>query len=127
MVASLINGLDGTRTPGELATDTARFRMALTSPGRRPTPRRCARAWKRARASGFYLIEVLYRVIPVLRNAGSAIAEVYGAVPEVAAAAARALARHLGRRRHGRRSECRCTHRHGHAGRAATRRGSRAT
>ena len=31
MVASLINGLDGTRTPGELATDTARFRMALTS------------------------------------------------------------------------------------------------
>ena len=85
MVASLINGLDGTRTPGELATDTARFRMALTS------------AWQTADSSpvrpgvederehvGFYLIEVLYRVIPVLyETLESAITEVYGPAPEI--------------------------------------------
>ena len=93
MVASLINGLDGTRTPGELATDTARFRMALTS------------AWQTADSSpvrpgvederehvGFYLIEVLYRVIPVLyETLESAITEVYGAVPEVTARLPRVL------------------------------------
>ena len=80
MVASLINGLDGTRTPGELATDTARFRMALTS------------AWQTADSSpvrpgvederehvGFYLIEVLYRVIPVLYET------LEGAITEVSA------------------------------------------
>ena len=79
MVASLINGLDGTRTPGEQATDTARFRMALTS------------AWQTSDSSpvrpgvederehvGFYLIEVLYRVIPVLyETLENAITEVY--------------------------------------------------
>ncbi len=85
MVASLINGLDDTRTPGERATDTARFRMALTS------------AWQTADSSpvrpgvederehvGFYLVEVLYRVIPVLyETLESAIDEVYGPAPEV--------------------------------------------
>jgi len=93
MVASLINGLDGTRTPGELATDTARFRMALTS------------AWQTADSSpvrpgvederehvGFYLIEVLYRVIPVLYETfENAITDVYGAAPQVTAHLPRVL------------------------------------
>jgi len=83
MVASLVNGLDGQRTPGEQATDTARFRMALTS------------AWQTADSSpvrpgvederehvGFYLIEVLYRVMPVLyETLENALTEVYGAQP----------------------------------------------
>ncbi|WP_141453915.1 phosphoenolpyruvate carboxylase [Pseudoxanthomonas sp. z9] len=91
MVASLVNGLDGTRTPGEQATDTARFRMALTS------------AWQTADSSpvrpgvederehvGFYLIEVLYRVMPVLyETLESAITQVYGEHP--------AITRHLPR------------------------------
>ncbi|HSX65581.1 MAG TPA: phosphoenolpyruvate carboxylase, partial [Pseudoxanthomonas sp.] len=85
MVASLINDLDGQRTPGERATDIARFRMALTS------------AWQTSDSSpvrpgvederehvGFYLIEVLYRVMPVLyETLENAITEVYGAAPDV--------------------------------------------
>lgn len=85
MVASLINGLDGQRTPGEQATDIARFRMALTS------------AWQTSDSSpvrpgvederehvGFYLVEVLYRVIPVLyETLENAITEVYGPAPRV--------------------------------------------
>jgi len=85
MVASLVNGLDGTRTPGEQATDTARFRMALTS------------AWQTADSSpvrpgvederehvGFYLIEVLYRVVPVLyETLENAIVQVYGEQPAI--------------------------------------------
>ena len=60
MVASLVSDLDGQRTPGERATDIARFRMALTS------------AWQTADSSpvrpgvederehvGFYLTNVL--------------------------------------------------------------------
>ncbi|GHH47209.1 phosphoenolpyruvate carboxylase [[Pseudomonas] boreopolis] len=67
MVASLIDNLDGVRTPGEQAVDQARFRMALTA------------AWQTADSSpvrptvederehvGFYLTQVLYRVIPAL-------------------------------------------------------------
>ena len=87
MVASLINDLDGQRTPGERATDIARFRMALTS------------AWQTSDSSpvrpgvederehvGFYLIEVLYRVMPVLyETLENAITEVYGPSTEVAA------------------------------------------
>lgn len=83
MVASLVNGLDGQRTPGEQTTDIARFRMALTS------------AWQTADSSpvrpgvederehvGFYLIEVLYRIMPVLyETLESALTEVYGAQP----------------------------------------------
>lgn len=66
MVAALVDDLDGGRTPGERAADIARFRMALTS------------AWQTADSSpvrpgvederehvGFYLTEVLYRVMPV--------------------------------------------------------------
>ncbi|KRG70108.1 phosphoenolpyruvate carboxylase [Pseudoxanthomonas dokdonensis] len=85
MVASLISGLDGQRTPGEQASDQARFRMALTS------------AWQTSDSSpvrpgvdderehvGFYLTEVLYRVMPVLyETLESAITEVYGPAPEV--------------------------------------------
>ncbi len=65
MVASLVNNLDGQRTPGEQAADAARFRMALTA------------SWQTADSSpvrptvdderehvGFYLTRVLYRVIP---------------------------------------------------------------
>ncbi len=66
MVASLVDNLDGQRTPGEQAADTARFRMALTA------------SWQTADSSpvrpsvederehvGFYLTRVLYRVMPV--------------------------------------------------------------
>jgi len=66
MVAALIDDLDGNRTPGERAADLARFRMALTS------------TWQTADSSpvrptvdderehvGFYLTEVLYRIMPV--------------------------------------------------------------
>lgn len=82
MVASLVADLDGQRTPGERAADIARFRMALTS------------AWQTAESSpvrpgvqderehvGFYLTEVLYRVIPAFYEAlESAIADTYGQV-----------------------------------------------
>lgn len=87
MVASLINGLDGHLTPGELAADEARFNMALTS------------TWQTADSSpvrptvdderehvGFYLVEVLYRVIPVLyETLEQAIRDVYGAEAGVTA------------------------------------------
>jgi len=70
MVASLIEHLDGLRTPHEQAADTARFRKALTA------------AWQTMDSSpvrpgvederehiGFYLSGVLYRVIPVFYEA----------------------------------------------------------
>lgn len=85
MVASLISDLDGQRTPGERASDIARFRMALTS------------TWQTADSSpvrpgvederehvGFYLIEVLYRVMPVLyETLESAITATWGDAPQV--------------------------------------------
>ncbi len=85
MVASLIADLDGARTPGERASDLARFRMALTS------------AWQTSDSSpvrpgvdderehvGFYLTEVLYRVIPVLyETLETAFADTYGQAPEL--------------------------------------------
>ncbi|MGV8960463.1 MAG: phosphoenolpyruvate carboxylase [Stenotrophomonas sp.] len=65
MIASLVDNLDGQRTPGEQAVDAARFRMALTA------------SWQTADSSpvrptvederehvGFYLTCVLYRVMP---------------------------------------------------------------
>jgi phosphoenolpyruvate carboxylase len=80
MVASLVDNLDGMRTPGERATDAARFRMALTA------------SWQTADSSpvrptvederehvGFYLTQVLYRVIPVMyETLEHAIEETYG-------------------------------------------------
>jgi len=85
MVASLIAGLDGNRTPGELAQDLARFRMALTS------------SWQTSDSSpvrpgvdderehvGFYLTEVLYRVVPVLyETLEDAFEQTYGQSPEL--------------------------------------------
>ncbi|MEO6103185.1 MAG: phosphoenolpyruvate carboxylase [Pseudoxanthomonas sp.] len=84
MVASLVNDLDGQRTPGERATDIARFRMALTS------------SWQTADSSpvrpgvdderehvGFYVTNVLYRVMPVLyETLETALLETFGqAIP----------------------------------------------
>jgi len=80
MVAALVDDLDGARTPGERAVDIARFRMALTS------------AWQTADSSpvrpgvederehvGFYLTEVLYRVMPVFyETLEHAIGEYFG-------------------------------------------------
>ncbi|WP_040941769.1 phosphoenolpyruvate carboxylase [Xanthomonas campestris] len=80
MVASLVDNLDGMRTPNERATDAARFRMALTA------------SWQTADSSpvrptvederehvGFYLTQVLYRVIPVMyETLEHAIEETYG-------------------------------------------------
>ncbi len=81
MVASLVDDLDGLRTPGERATDAARFRMALTA------------TWQTADSSpvrptvdderehvGFYLTRVLYRIMPALyETLEHAIEETYGA------------------------------------------------
>lgn len=83
MVASLVDNLDGMRTPNERATDAARFRMALTA------------SWQTADSSpvrptvederehvGFYLTQVLYRVVPVMyETLEHAIEETYGSVP----------------------------------------------
>lgn len=83
MVASLVDNLDGMRTPNERASDAARFRMALTA------------SWQTADSSpvrptvdderehvGFYLTQVLYRVIPVMyETLEHAIEETYGSVP----------------------------------------------
>ncbi|KAB7772518.1 phosphoenolpyruvate carboxylase [Xanthomonas maliensis] len=80
MVASLVENLDGLRTPHERATDAARFRMALTA------------SWQTADSSpvrpsvdderehvGFYLIQVLYRIVPAMyETLEHAIAETYG-------------------------------------------------
>lgn len=85
MVASLVSDLDGQRTPGERATDIARFRMALTS------------AWQTADSSpvrpgvederehvGFYLTNVLYRVMPVLyETLETALVETFGTAIDV--------------------------------------------
>jgi phosphoenolpyruvate carboxylase len=81
MVASLVDDLDGLRTPGERAIDAARFRMALTA------------TWQTADSSpvrptvdderehvGFYLTRVLYRIMPALyETLEHAIEETYGA------------------------------------------------
>ena len=85
MVASLVSDLDGQRTPGERATDIARFRMALTS------------AWQTADSSpvrpgvederehvGFYLTNVLYRVMPVLyETLETALVDTFGTAIDV--------------------------------------------
>ncbi|MFT4256720.1 MAG: phosphoenolpyruvate carboxylase [Pseudoxanthomonas sp.] len=80
MAASLIDALDDHLTPHEKQADAARFRMALTS------------AWQTADSSpvrpgvederehvGFYLTEVLYRVIPVFyETLDTALRETFG-------------------------------------------------
>jgi len=85
MVAALVDDLDGARTPHERAVDLARFRMALTS------------AWQTADSSpvrpgvederehvGFYLTEVLYRVMPVFyETLDHAIGESFGIATEL--------------------------------------------
>lgn len=85
MTASLINGLDDHQTPHEKAVDEARFRMALTS------------AWQTADSSpvrpgvederehvGFYLTEVLYRVVPVFyETLETALRETHGESAEL--------------------------------------------
>ena len=85
MTASLINGLDDHQTPHEKAVDEARFRMALTS------------AWQTADSSpvrpgvederehvGFYLTEVLYRVVPVFyETLETALRETHGESTEL--------------------------------------------
>jgi len=67
MVASLVDNLDGQRTPGEAAADAARFRMALTASWQTTdsSPVRPTVDDEREHV-GFYLVQVLYRVIPVL-------------------------------------------------------------
>ena len=82
MVAALVDDLDGQHTPGERAADIARFRMALTA------------SWQTADSSplrpnvdderehvGFYLTNVLYRVMPVLyETLETALLETFGQV-----------------------------------------------
>ncbi len=67
MVASLVDNLDGQRTPGEAVADAARFRMALTASWQTTdsSPVRPTVDDEREHV-GFYLVQVLYRVIPVL-------------------------------------------------------------
>ncbi len=85
MVAALVDDLDGGRTPGERAADLARFRMALTS------------TWQTADSSpvrptvdderehvGFYLTEVLYRVMPAFyETLEHALGETFGIAAEL--------------------------------------------
>ena len=81
MVAALVNGLDGGRTPGERAADHARFRMALTSSWQTSdsAPVRPTVEGEREHV-GYYLTRVLYRVVPVFyETLDEAIAQVYGA------------------------------------------------
>ncbi|MBO9715458.1 MAG: phosphoenolpyruvate carboxylase, partial [Pseudoxanthomonas sp.] len=98
MVAALVDDLDGGRTPGERAADIARFRMALTS------------AWQTADSSpvrpgvederehvGFYLTEVLYRVMPVFyETLEHAIGESFGIATELPRQALAPGLRHRG-------------------------------
>jgi len=80
MVASLVDNLDGQRTPGEAAADAARFRMALTASWQTTdsSPVRPTVDDEREHV-GFYLVQVLYRVIPVLyESLQQAMLDTYG-------------------------------------------------
>lgn len=80
MVASLVDNLDGQRTPGEAAADAARFRMALTASWQTTdsSPVRPTVDDEREHV-GFYLVQVLYRVIPVLyESLQQALLDTYG-------------------------------------------------
>lgn len=80
MVASLVDNLDGQRTPGEAAADAARFRMALTASWQTTdsSPVRPTVDDEREHV-GFYLVQVLYRVIPVLyESLQQALRDTYG-------------------------------------------------
>jgi len=80
MVASLVDNLDGQRTPGEAAADAARFRMALTASWQTTdsSPVRPTVEDEREHV-GFYLVQVLYRVIPVLyESLQQALLDTYG-------------------------------------------------
>ncbi|MCY7313272.1 MAG: phosphoenolpyruvate carboxylase [Pseudoxanthomonas sp.] len=85
MIASLVNDLDGNRTPGERATDIARFRMALTSSWQTAdfSPVRPGVEDEREHV-GFYLTNVLYRVMPALyETLETALGETFGESIEV--------------------------------------------
>jgi len=85
MVAALVADLDGQLTPGERVVEQSRFRTALTA------------TWQTAEFSierprvederehvGFYLSEVLYRVVPLLyETLEYAVAETYGKAPDL--------------------------------------------
>jgi len=80
MVASLVDNLDGQRTPGEAAADAARFRMALTASWQTTdsSPVRPTVDDEREHV-GFYLVQVLYRVIPVFyESLQQALQDTYG-------------------------------------------------
>lgn len=80
MVASLVDNLDDQRTPGEAAADAARFRMALTASWQTTdsSPVRPTVGDEREHV-GFYLVQVLYRVIPVLyESLQQALLDTYG-------------------------------------------------
>ena len=80
MVAALVNGLDGGRTPGEQAADHARFSMALASGWQTSdsAPVRPTVDGEREHV-GYYLGRVLYRVVPVFYEVlDDAIAQCWG-------------------------------------------------
>ncbi|WP_374012196.1 phosphoenolpyruvate carboxylase [Pseudoxanthomonas koreensis] len=85
MVAALIDDLDSGRTPDERAADLARFRMALTSTWQTAdsSPVRPAVEDEREHV-GFYLTEVLYRVMPAFyETLEQAIGETFGIATEL--------------------------------------------
>ena len=85
MVAALVDDLDAGRTPGERTADLARFRMALTSTWQTAdsSPVRPAVEDEREHV-GFYLTEVLYRVMPVFyETLEHAIGESFGIATEL--------------------------------------------
>ena len=80
MVAALVNGLDGGRTPGEQAADQARFAMALASGWQTSdsAPVRPTVEGEREHV-GYYLGRVLYRVVPVFYEVlEQAVSQVWG-------------------------------------------------
>ena len=110
IVTCLIEDIDRSRTPAERRADRERIRLALTT------------SWQTAEAPpakpsvadefehvGYYLSEVLYRVLPVFYEVfEDALRETYGdampALPNVLGFGT------LGRRRHGRQPQCRRRH-----------------
>ncbi|QCU72347.1 phosphoenolpyruvate carboxylase [Luteimonas yindakuii] len=85
IVARLVADIDRGRTPGERAVDVERIRQALTAawqtseaPPTRPT------VLDEMEHVGFYLGDVLYRVLPTFyREFGDALEAVFGARPEL--------------------------------------------
>lgn len=85
IVGRLVDDIDRTRTPAERRADLERIRLALTAAWQtsETSPIRPTVADEREHV-GFYLADVLYRVLPVFHEVfADAIAQVYGEHPRL--------------------------------------------